>query len=88
MSSKVSSSLTAKVGHTFFVTSYRDRLRDAKCDFFDFLKLSLKYLENATLQTSQAFQINIIERVEKAKFGFLTYIEKGAPCISFLFFKS
>ena len=37
----------------------------ATCDLFDFLDLAIIYLLNATFVTSLAFQISMLERLER-----------------------
>ena len=38
-----------------------------QCNIFGFLSESKKYLENATLQRSLAFQMSVLEKLEKGK---------------------
>ena len=64
--SLVSSILISKIGRNVFVTSYCDGFKHAICDFsFSYLVSSIKYLENALSRTSLAFQMSMLEKLEK-----------------------
>ena len=62
-----------------FVTSYCDRLWHAKCDLIGFLRIVHKYIENATFRTSLAFQMSVLERLERAVHGatFFMYVQNA-----------
>ena len=51
----------AKKKHNVYVKSYCGRVRDAT---FDFLEFQI-FLKNAACQRSLAFQMNVLERLEK-----------------------
>ena len=63
--SRVSPSLTAKIDQNKAQHLPYSILWIATYDFFDFLDLPKKYLANATFGTSLAFQMSVLERLEK-----------------------
>ena len=58
--------------------------------FFDFLDLSIKYISNATFGTSLAFQMSVLEIIEKVhviinqRFGPI----EETPCMNIYLFSS